>query len=90
MLDEPKTDREWQARMDAETLAQAEKIKADKARLDAAQAEATKMAEDKQDEAAAMKKIAGAKGKGPGDQKKAGTGQLSGSGGAFNVGVRIK
>lgn len=90
MLEEPKTDKEWQARMDAETLAQAEKIKADKTRLDAAQAEATKMAADKREEATAMSKIAGGKGKGPGDGKKPGTGPLRGSDNAFNVGVRIK
>jgi hypothetical protein len=89
MLSEPKTDREWQARMDAETLAQAEKIKADKARLEAAQKQAKLMANDKREEATAMSKIAG-QASGTDDAKKPDKEPLRGSGNPFNIGVRIK
>ena len=89
MIDEPKTDKEWQARMDAETLVTAEQIKADKARLAAAQREADKMVEAKREEAAAMSRVAG-KGGDTGEDKKPDTGPLRASDNPFNIGVRIK
>lgn len=52
------SERDWQARDDARTLAQAKTIMADKARLAKAAKEAAKMAEDKMTEAKAMKSIA--------------------------------
>lgn len=89
MIEEPKTDKEWQARMDADTLVQAEQIKADKARLAAAQREAKRLVEAKREEAAAMSKVAG-QASGTSDDKKPDTGPLSGSGNPFNIGVRIR
>lgn len=88
MIDTPQSDKEWQAQYDAETLATAEEIKADEPRLKAAEAKAAKMAEDKQEQAKAMKKVAG-KGTGSPDGKKAGERDLSGTGNPFNVGTRI-
>lgn len=52
-------EKKWQAESDARTLAEAEVIKGDPDRLKAAQESAKGMAEEKSDEAAAMKKIAG-------------------------------
>lgn len=51
-------DRDWRARMDAGTLAEANVIEGDKPRLKAAKQKATAMAEDKQEEASAMKEVA--------------------------------
>lgn len=98
MLDEPKSEREWRARMDAETLAQAEKIKADKARHEEAQAQAKQMAEEKAEEKKAMDKVAGPKKRanspagtsGPSRQGNARRQPTSGtSGGQFNVFKRL-
>jgi len=51
-------DNDWQARVDALTLIQAEQIKADSVRLRKAVAAAQKMADEKAEEAKAAKKIA--------------------------------
>jgi len=83
----PVSDKEWRARDDADTLARAEEIKADKTRLDTAQAAATKMAEDKAEEAAAMRKVAD-KGYPPGSKNRAGDASQERSDG-FNVGQRL-
>jgi hypothetical protein len=56
------SDKEWRARMDAETLAEANVIEGDKTRLTAAKQKAGTMAEDKQEEASAMKQVVGNKG----------------------------
>lgn len=82
MIDEPKTDKEWQAQYDAQTLAQAEEIKADETRLAAAQAQAKKMVENKREEAKAMAKVAGKRERGTG-------GQSGGQTNPFNVGARL-
>jgi membrane protein involved in colicin uptake len=56
-----KTEAEWQAEDDARSLAQAEEIKADKARLDKAQSAAKRMADEEAERAKAMRKVAGRK-----------------------------
>ena len=57
----PRTEAEWQAEYDAETLARAEVIKNDVGRFDKAQIAAGKIAEREKEEAAAMTKVAGRK-----------------------------
>ena len=89
IADTPKTDAEYQAQWDAETLAGAEEIKADEARLKAAQARAATMAEEKEEQAKAMSKVAD-KATGSPDGNKAGERDLSGAGNLFNVGARLK
>jgi hypothetical protein len=89
IADQPKTDAEYQAQWDAETLASAEEIKADEGRLKAAEARAAKMAEDKDEQAKAMRKVAG-KGSGGPAGPGARTGDLSGTSNPFNVGARLK
>jgi len=83
----PVSDKEWRARDDADTLARAEEIKDDEARLATAKAAATKMAEDKAEEAEAMRKVA-AKGYPPGSRERAGNAAQERTDG-FNVGQRI-
>jgi hypothetical protein len=58
------SDKEWQARDDANTLASAEEIMQDSKRMKAAASQAEKMAADRQKAADSLKKIA-QKGKGP-------------------------
>ncbi len=58
MPHKPKTDKEWQAEMDAETLASGAAIRADKPRMAAAKRAAGKLAKDQQVRATAMKSIA--------------------------------
>ena len=53
-----KEDKKWRACCDAETLAEAEKIRGDKDRLDAAEEAALEKAKEKQEEAVAMTKVA--------------------------------
>ena len=89
MIDEPKSDAEWQAHCDANTLAGAEEIKADPTRMKAAQTQAIKMAEDKEEEAKAMEKVAG-KATGSADDNKSGKRDLSGTSNPFNVGARLR
>lgn len=60
----PKTEKEWEARYDAETLARAEVIKKDPQRLAAAQEQAGKMAEAETEEARALRKVANKKSSG--------------------------
>ncbi len=71
-----KTEAEWQAEYDAETLARAEVIKNDDARLDRAQIAAGRIAEKEREEANAMSKVAGSKRKPPssGGKRTSGTG----------------
>lgn len=57
----PKTDKEYEARWDAETLANAERIKADKPRLSAAQAAAKAIVDERAKDAQSMRKVAGSK-----------------------------
>lgn len=54
-------EKRWRAEDDARTLAEAERIKEDKARMDAAQAAAKKMAEEEEERIRAMRKIARSK-----------------------------
>ena len=61
MIETPISEKEWQARCDAQTLGEAEVIKADKARHDAAQTAAAKLAAEKGEEKKAMVKVAGRK-----------------------------
>jgi len=82
MIPEPTSDKEWEARYDAETLARAEEIKNDPTRLAAAQKQAAKMTEAKVEEAKAMAKVAG-KGNRPTSA------QSGGQKNPFNVGVRL-
>ena len=51
-------DKRWQAESDARTLAEADVIKQDKPRLDAAATAAQRMAEKQREEAAAMSRVA--------------------------------
>lgn len=83
----PVSDKEWRARDDADTLARAEEIKGDEPRLKTAQAAATKMAEDKREEAAAMTKVA-AKSYPPSSRERAGDASQERTDG-FNVGQRL-
>lgn len=53
------TDQEHRARWDAESLAQAEKIKADPERLSRAKEAAKKLADEEAEDARAMRKVAG-------------------------------
>jgi hypothetical protein len=78
----PMSEKEWEAHYDAETLARAEEIKSDEARLSAAQTQAAKMTEKKQEEAAAMAKVAGKKERPTGGQQGHETNP-------FNVGQRL-
>ena len=55
----PKTEAQWQAEDDARTLAQAEVIKQDQARLANARNAAAKIAAREREEANAMSKVAG-------------------------------
>ena len=52
-------DLKWQGRSDARTLAEAEAIKADKARLENAKKEAKSMVEEREKELNGMRKVAG-------------------------------
>ena len=52
-----KTDAQWQAESDAQTLAEASTIKSDKKRLTGAKKVAWKMAKDKQDQANTLKRV---------------------------------
>ena len=54
----PKSEKAWQARMDAQTLAEANVIKEDKGRLKAAESTANKLATEAQEQASAMSKVA--------------------------------
>lgn len=54
-------DKRWRAREDAYSLAQAEEVKADPARLEAARKEAQKMVEEEQERLKGMRKAAGQK-----------------------------
>lgn len=68
-----KTEAQWQAETDAETLAKAEVIKGDPGRLGKAQTAAAEIAENERKEAAAMSKVAGRKapsGSGSGGNRK--------------------
>jgi len=58
---EVQREKEWQAEYDANTLAEAQVIYSDPARLKKAQEKAKKMAEDQREKANAMQKVAGAK-----------------------------
>lgn len=60
-LAKPRTDKEYEARWDAETLANAERIKADPTRLSSAQSAAKAMAEQQDEKQKAMRKVAGRK-----------------------------
>ncbi len=65
-------EKRWRAESDARTLAEAERIKNDRPRLDSAQAAAKRMAEEEAEAAKAMRKVAGSKLKpgGSGPRKK--------------------
>ena len=63
-LARPSTDKEYEARWDAETLANAERIKADPGRLDLAQAAAKAIVDQKDEDQKTMRKVAGKKSKG--------------------------
>jgi len=56
-----KSQDQWEAENDAQTLVSAEAIKADEPRYKKAQVAAKKLLKEQEDKAAAMKKIAGAK-----------------------------
>lgn len=83
--EQPKTEAEWQAEDDARTLAQAEVIKQDKARLEKAQSAAEKIAAEERERAKAMAKVAGKKSSKPSEGIK----QKSGTVGTFNTFKRI-
>ena len=52
------SDRDWEARYDAESLAKAEEIKADPSRLNAAETMARKIAEEKEKELTGLNRVA--------------------------------
>ena len=56
-------DKKWQAQMDARTLAEAETVKSDEGRLEAATTVAKEMAEEQIQEALSMKRVANLSGK---------------------------
>jgi len=56
---QPKIDKDWEAENDARTLMEAEVIKGDPKRLEAATKAADKLSKEKVDEAASMQKVAG-------------------------------
>lgn len=58
LTETPLSDKEWQARSDAEALARANRISEDPKRLAAAKAAASKLAEEEKKDAAAMSKVA--------------------------------
>jgi len=58
MLNQPISDREYEARWDAKSLAKAEEIKADPARLRRAQSAAVRIAQEKQKELTGIKSVA--------------------------------
>lgn len=60
-IENPVTDKEHEARWDAQTLAQAESIKADPSRLSAAQQAAKALADKQIEDQRAMRKVAGKK-----------------------------
>jgi len=57
-MNRPISDKEFEARWDAESLAKAEEIKADPNRLRAAQGAATQMAEEKRKELTGINRVA--------------------------------
>lgn len=59
MYSEPVSERDWQARDDARTLARAKEIEADQKRLDAAKVQARVMLEEEKKELSALSKVAG-------------------------------
>ena len=58
----PKSEKEWQAWDDAQALARAKMIEADKDRYESAKAAARKIVEEKKEETDAMRKVAGKSG----------------------------
>lgn len=61
MIDGPKSDAEWRAEQDAETIAEAKLIMSDKTRFANAQAAAEKRAKELKERAAKMDSVAGSK-----------------------------
>lgn len=57
-MTETKSEEDWQAESDARTIAEAETIKSDEKRFAAAQVAAKRMLEEKQEEQAALKRLA--------------------------------
>lgn len=57
-------DRRWRAESDARTMAEAEQIKHDPPRLDAARTAAKRMADEEAERVKGLRKVAGSKGKG--------------------------
>jgi len=58
MRNRPISDKEWEARWDAESLAKAEEINADPSRKTAAETAARKIAEEKQKELSGINRVA--------------------------------
>jgi PAB1-binding protein PBP1 len=86
----------WQAEYDAQTLAEAEKIKSDPARHDRAKTAAQRMVEEKAEEAKAMRKVARKRGSGGGSTRPSAPTRPQNSGGSpgskvgkFNVFKKI-
>lgn len=67
VLDVPASEARWRAEDDARALAQAEEVKADKARLSKAQEAAKKMADEDAARVRAMRKVAGKRTRQPPD-----------------------
>jgi hypothetical protein len=59
MYDKPLSEKEWQARDDAHTLIQAERIKLDKDRLKEAKMAASRLQKEREDELKVFRKVAG-------------------------------
>lgn len=69
MIDQPKSDAEWRAEQDADTIAEAKIILADKERLKRAQAAAERKAKELHERANKMDSVAGSKTLGMGQQE---------------------
>ena len=81
MMDGPKSDAEWRAEQDAETIAEAKLIMSDKNRFANAQAAAEKRAKELKERAAKMDSVAGSK-----TLRPDGAGDRNGSGGTSSKG----
>lgn len=86
MIDGPKSDAEWRAEQDAETIAEAKLIMSDKTRFANAQAAAEKRAKELKERAAKMDSVAGSKSLRPNGE----VGDNSGSGSSLKGRVAVR
>lgn len=82
-------ERRWRAEDDARTLAEAERIKEDAARMTAAKEAAKRMADEEMERTKAMRKVAGQKTPSQGSQPREGMGKPRPKNSGFNVFQKI-